>query len=486
MMLSGKSDIMMEDMIIDLEDLQTGALPLNKIIHGHVLETLRRLPSESIDLIIFSPPYYGLRNYTEAANVVWDGDKECDHEWVKYDTKGKPQKSSLCIKCGAWYGQLGLEPTPQMYIDHMIEIFKELKRVLKKTGSIYINISDTYSTALGKHGNRTAGFSEKNMVTDEYKPPRPKNIPPKSLIGIPWRLALRCIDELGLILRNDIIWYKPNHMPSSVKDRLTVSYEHMFHFVKSRKYYYNLDNIRVPHTSKRDVKRLMKHGGLGVRLEFNKKWSGKNTQKAFLSMHPNGKNPGDVITARVKANLEHFMERGGGGHYAYGGLDSPDGKHFHRLGKNPGDILYTKHDIAVNRIGNFSYTDPLHIKEYHPYGKNPGDFWSITTRPFKEAHFAVYPPDIVLRPILSSCPPDGIVLDPFLGSGTTAVAVEYINHAMWGKFKLYINDIVKGRKWNIKWIGIEVVLDYCRIAERRIRAEIPSYQYKTLETYDRG
>ena len=322
-------------------------LPLNQIICGDWIDVMATFPSESVDFVMFSPPYWGLRDYGVD-------------------------------------GQIGLEATVDDYIENLVEGCREIKRVLKKTGSVYIVIGDSYNE--------------------------------KCLVGLPYRLALALVND-GWILRNDIIWYKPNHMPESVKDRLTRSYEHIFHFVKSRKYYYNLDLIREPHTSIKDLGRKRTN-------QENSKYFGIRPS-GYLVQHPKGKNPGDVL------NL-------------------------------------TKHDIAVNRIGIFSYSDPLHVKAYNDKGKNPGDFWSISTRPFKGKHFAVYPIDICLRPILSSCPPDGIVLDPMCGSGTTLLCCELINHGMWDKFKIYVNDLAKKVKWNLKWIGIDINPEYCEIARKRL------------------
>ena len=129
---------------------------------------------------------------------------------------------------------------------------------------------------------------------------------------------------------------------------------------------------------------------------------------------------------------------------------------------------FTKHDLAVGRTENFSYPDPLHIKEYHPLGKNPGDVWHLPTRHFKEAHFAVFPVDLPARAILASCPPDGVVLDPFCGSGTVPLACELINRARWHVFKFHIPEAAKRLKWTLKWIGIEVCEEYVRMARRRI------------------
>jgi DNA modification methylase len=108
------------------------------------------------------------------------------------------------------------------------------------------------------------------------------------------------------------------------------------------------------------------------------------------------------------------------------------------------------------------------LPQPHPIGRNPGDFWSINTKPFKEAHFATFPPELPLRPILASCPPDGVVLDPLAGSGTVAYTCELINRGMWDEFRIYVNENAKRIKWNLKWIMIEINPEYCKIAEKRL------------------
>ncbi len=299
-------------------------LPVDQVLVGDCINVMKGFPEESIDMVMFSPPYWGLRDYGEGTETVWGGSSDCKHEWVeevcglvhenrnnlrgsqeevvgktgtawirKYDQK----TVGFCLKCGAWRGQLGLEPNSQMYIAHMVEVCREIKRVLKKTGSVYIVLGDTFMN--------------------------------KQKLGIPWRIRF-ALNEDGWISRSDIVWHKPNAMPSSVKDRLNTTYEMIFHFVKQEKYYYNLDAIREPHTSLKDLgrKRLdtrtPKHD-LAVKIG-----AGSIGPSGYLVQHPLGKNPGDVMSV-------------------------------------------TKHDLAVGRVGNFGYTDPLHVKEYHSKGKNPGD-----------------------------------------------------------------------------------------------------------------
>jgi DNA modification methylase len=211
----------------------------------------------------------------------------------------------------------------------------------------------------------------------------------KQLLGIPWRVAL-ALQDRGWILRNDIIWVKPNHMPSSIKNRLANAYEHLFFFVKSRKYYYDLDAIREPHKSL-DVQRKIRQDEAGVNPFANEK-----KQK------------------RVKTSNEELF----------------------RTGKS----------IRLP-------PEPSEDKSFHPLGKNPADVWNFPTRPFKEAHFAVFCPELCVRPILSSCPPNGIVLDPFVGSGTTCAVAKAL-----------------GRNF----IGIDIVPEYVEMAKRRVaKVEAP-------------
>ena len=266
---------------------------INKIHQGDVFELLRQMPDECVDMVMTSPPYWGLRDYGVD-------------------------------------GQIGLEKHPQEYINKMVSLMREIRRVLKKTGSVYLNLGDTY---FAKMASRP--FSNKT----ETPHPDGKWLQSKQLMGMPWRVAIACQND-GWILRNAIVWAKPNPMPSSVKDRLNNTYEHIFHFVQSRKYFYDLDAIREPHK---------------VNTIERAKYGGNIQQKEFT---------------------ENGMKK-----------------------------------ISRNGIPN-------------PLGKNPGDVWQITTQPFPEAHFAVYPEKICEKPILSSCPKGGILLDPFMGSGTTALVAK--------------------------------------------------------------
>jgi len=195
---------------------------------------MSRWPAESVDLVMFSPPYYGLRDYGTKVEVVWGREFKCEHKWLKSpprrsrsekDIKDATSKQAtvrgsafnisggcFCAICGAWRGQLGLEPSWQLYVKHLTEICREVKRVLKPTGSMYIVLGDTYNAGRsGGHPGGRKGIS-RPQIAPSQSGVNARDYPAKCLMGIPWRLAFALIDD-GWILRNDIIWYKPNHMP---------------------------------------------------------------------------------------------------------------------------------------------------------------------------------------------------------------------------------------------------------------------------------
>ena len=232
------------------------------IIQGNTLNALHSLPDESVDSVISSPPYYGLRSY-KGSETIWGGHTECNHDWgndiIKHirgttgggntGNNGKPdlslktfQQGSFCSKCHDWKGQLGLEPSYELYLDHIMQIMKELKRVLKKTGTLFWNVSDTYSGAgAGQKNTGKAVYG----IEDFRQSPIKSNLPDKSLMLLPERFAIRMVDD-GWILRNKLAWFKRNAMPSSVSDRFSNKWEYVFFFSKSQKYYFDLDSIRKP------------------------------------------------------------------------------------------------------------------------------------------------------------------------------------------------------------------------------------------------
>ena len=234
-----------------------GVLPNNTVICGDVLKSMQTLPDNSIDTIISSPPYYQLRDY-------------------------------------GYSEQWGLEKTYTEYLDKMISFMKECKRVIKDSGSIWINLGDSYNGS-GNDSGKTEGEISQQIsgrkvgIANNTNRNYTNTIPLKSLMLIPHRFAIRCVDELGLILRNDIIWAKPNGMPESVTDRFSKKHEFFFFFVKSKKYYFDLDGVRekpLEINGKRKVSQKM-FGGEG-----NSK--GVNMNRGFVFNNPSGKNPGDV------------------------------------------------------------------------------------------------------------------------------------------------------------------------------------------------
>lgn len=253
------------------------------IIQGNTLEELRKLRDGSVDCIVTSPPYWGLRDYGESTNVVWDGDENCGHEWdtvgkVKSDasvkqgpnstikqnhTEPKDLRSAFCRKCNAWYGQLGLEPTLELYLDHMLQITQELKRVLKDTGVMFWNHGDSYGGSGGDWGKKEQrkgrfGIDARAPQTDVKNSPPHYRMTPKCMVMQNYRLILRMVDEQGWILRDILIWAKKvwiekenktigNSMPSSVRDRCAFAYEPVFMLVKNKNYFFDQYTLRIPY-----------------------------------------------------------------------------------------------------------------------------------------------------------------------------------------------------------------------------------------------
>jgi DNA modification methylase len=214
---------------------------IDTILQGDALTVLKTLPSESVNCCVTSPPYWGLRDYG-TQGIIWDGDENCKHEFTKEIKKGitggqcvlegagkamtearytPDSKHGFCIKCGAWRGELGLEPTPELYVKHIVAIFREVRRVLKNDGTLWLNLGDSYAgSGQGKNGDGTIGKlsdkqrSNKGTVVNEFRHGIGiiKGLKPKDLVGIPWMVAFALRAD-GWYLRQDIIWSKPNPMP---------------------------------------------------------------------------------------------------------------------------------------------------------------------------------------------------------------------------------------------------------------------------------
>ena len=295
---------------------------MNKIIQGDVIETLRSLPDGIVHTCVTSPPYWGLRDY------------------------GVP-------------GQIGLEPTPEEYVEKMVKVFREVRRVLRDDGTLWLNLGDSYTSG----GRATRAPDRKNGGREmDVRPPTPFGLKPKDLVGIPWRVAF-ALQADGWYLRRDIIWHKPNAMPESVKDRPTTAHEYIFLMSKRPKYYYDADAIKE-----------------------------------------------DAV----------YQEKRNG-----------------RVGAYQNRAIFHKGDG----------TTPTGVATRDLSKRNKRTVWSVSTKPFKGAHFAVFPPDLIEPCILAGSPPGGIVLDPFFGSGTTGVVAA---------------------KHGRQWIGIELNPEYIQISRERL------------------
>jgi site-specific DNA-methyltransferase (adenine-specific) len=219
---------------------------INRVHQGHALQLLKQMPSDFVDCMVTSPPYWALRDY-KTKGITWDSKEDCKHEWgenISVKQKSTPKDwheetkfsdditNTFCKKCGAWKGQLGLEPSFDLYVKHLCDIMDEVKRVLKPTGTCWVNLGDTYSgTGCGtgtSHFSQIDKCMKQNVETD---------LPDKSLCQVPSRFAIEMVNR-GWTLRSEIIWQKPNGLPSSIKDRFTLDFEKIFFFVKNRKYYF--------------------------------------------------------------------------------------------------------------------------------------------------------------------------------------------------------------------------------------------------------
>ncbi|MEM3313797.1 MAG: site-specific DNA-methyltransferase [Thermoplasmatales archaeon] len=373
----------------------------------HVLDALKQIPDESVDFVMTSPPYYGLRSYHNA-DADWNG----------------------------WKGQLGLEPTYQMYIDHLLLVTKELKRVLKKSGTLWWNMGDSYS---GKMGSRAGWQDPKYSESREegiedgetvFLDADYGNIPRKSLMMIPERLAIGMIDQ-GWILRNKLIWYKRNGLPSSVKDRFSNKYEFVYFFVKSPRYYFNLDAVRKP-LQLSSIKRINQ---ATIDQQFQ---TGKSAE--FAKVNPN------MDIKKMLINMHQKYADEGSYQINYSGYVNADGSlRVNPSGANPGDIINVpavRHKSWASNPGH----EFGHERKYEE-GADGGDFFDIPTMPHSFAHFAIYPETLVEPFMKAGCPPQGVVLDPFAGSGTTAVVGQRMGHST---------------------ISIEISPDYVEIIKQRM------------------
>ena len=437
-------------------------LPIDTIIPGNTLSVLNTLPSESIDCVITSPPYWGLRSYSTTGQL-WGGDSECEHEWLTgkekvirgtatriedslnqatYKDIRLPPTDS-CQLCNAWRGELGLEPTFQLYIEHLQTIFDEVYRVLKKTGTCWVNLGDSYAGSGKGYGGADHGKLGKHA--NEFLPaPIDTEIPTKSLCNIPHRFAISMTDS-GWIQRNTIIWHKPSCMPSSAKDRFTVDFEYVFLFTKNKKYYFEQQfEAQAPHTLvafKNGIRPdYPKRKNNPENIKEGKTVQGVNTPNAIL---PNGRNKRTVW----RINPQPFKDA----HFAVfpeklvepmikAGCPSLVCDSCNKPWDSDLDISYT-HRARHGKPEMGSYVGNQHKKITDKKVMANG----------RENDYRMDKHTKVLS-VTPRCDCDaptraGIVLDPFVGSGTTALVA---------------------RKLNRHYIGIDLNEDYVTMANKRL------------------
>ena len=346
----------------------------NTIINGNSLEVLKSLPDNSIDCCVTSPPYYALRDYG------------CD-------------------------GQIGLEETPEKYIERLCDVFSEVRRVLTPQGTLWLNIADSYWGG----GWRNAQFNEhsgdiqkgsKGTYCGLSLPACKGNVgdyKPKDLIGIPWMLAF-ALRSQGWYLRQDIIWQKPNPMPESVTDRCTKSHEYIFLLSKSQRYYFDHEAIQEEATGYDGRKDTMMKG----------------SKKYDTQIMPN-----QSVQSMARNGHERWKFKS---------------KNCQYDGQRP-------NSMHLAREAGMS-------DEVYPV-RNKRDVWTVNTKPCKEAHFATYPFELIKPCILAGCPENGIVLDPFMGSGTTAIVARSLNR---------------------NYLGVELNPEYIKIAHKRLEKHLGMFQ----------
>jgi DNA modification methylase len=331
------------------------------ILQGDVLAVLASLPDQSVHCCVTSPPYFGLRDYGQD-------------------------------------GQIGLEKTPQEYVEKMVAVFREVRRVLRDDGTLWLNLGDSYARSPGKGQHKPGDAGKQNYII-ERGGGRASNmatagLADKQLLGIPWRVAF-ALQADGWYLRSDIIWNKPNPMPSSVRDRCTMSHEYIFMLAKSERYYYDADAIAEPLASA-SVERL---------------------SQANLANQKGS----DRVPGKTNGNMKAVFKQDGTGNRQTTGFN---GRYF---GSDKPYTGQATKDYAKSGAQDASETKRRIVDRIlagEIVKRNKRTVWTVTTKPFKGAHFATFPPDLIEPCILAGCPVGGTVLDPFGGSGTTGLVAD--------------------------------------------------------------
>lgn len=376
----------------------------HRVVFGDALDVLRGLPAETVDCVFTSPPYWGLRDY------------QAD-------------------------GQIGLEPTPEEYVARLVAVFAEVRRVLRPWGTVALNLGDSYASSPGNASGRfRPGAGRADGQVDERGQrnrngtPPTHGLKPKDLVGIPWRVAF-ALQADGWWLRNDVIWVKSNAMPESVRDRFASRYEHVFLLAKRRRYWFDLDAVRVPMSEHSEVAYPNGPGGQAWR----KGVPGQTPQSGLgnLVCHPLGRNPGDVVTTSTQPTpYAHFATFPVALVLRFLPAMCPP-----RVCSDCGEpwehrvehVDIRDHPLRMNRnvaAQQFSAND----NEYH----DGGTLGKVAT----VRDLGYFP--------ACACRPDyhpGTVLDPFLGSGTVTEAA---------------------RRLGLNSIGIELNRDYEAVIRQRL------------------
>ncbi|NNB67618.1 site-specific DNA-methyltransferase [Pseudomonas fluorescens] len=343
----------------------------HRVLIGDCIESMRTLPDKSVQMCVTSPPYYGLRDYGVE-------------------------------------GQIGLEETPAEFIARLVEVFREVRRVLRDDGTAWVNMGDSYAGSWGAHGRDDMGvgvstLSQRQVMASQRKAKATTHAEykPKDLMGMPWRLAFALQDD-GWYLRQDIIWHKPNPMPESTRDRCTKAHEYIFLLSKSRRYHCDMNSIREP----------------AAEASLNR-WAQDIENQAGSDRVPGKSNGPMKAVGGDRSRRDSFQRE-----------DS-------------------KRELAIPRQSKGTHRPDRVESEWDIGTRNKRSVWTVATQGFKEAHFATFPPDLIRPCILAGAPLGGVVLDPFGGAGTTAVVA-----------------MQEGRKS----ILCELNPEYAAMAERRIAA----------------
>lgn len=359
---------------------------LNKCHFGDCLQVLQSMPDGIVNTCVTSPPYFGLRDYGHA-------------------------------------GQIGLEPTPDEFIAKLVCVFREVRRVLRDDGTLWVNMGDSYAGSWGAQGHGSSPSSAMARHQVQNHPKRAQQtgtikaagVKPKDLYGIPWMLAFALRAD-GWYLRQDIIWAKPNPMPESITDRCTKSHEYIFLLAKCPSYYCDMGAISE----------LMAEASI-----------------SRLAQDIEGQAGSDRVPGKTNGSMKAVAPK-----YADLTGQNSDGPHRTKAGLNRrNSFARTTKDSAGEHGQKPQFREDREVVAYEGR-RNKRSVWTVSTKPYKGAHFATFPTDLIEPCILAGAPAGGVVLDPFFGSGTTGQVAQAL-----------------GRRF----IGIELNTEYKALQDERLR-----------------